>query len=95
MTDEDVAKLMQEISEEIERLPESKDKPLNRKDRKRKLVLQARYQALERVKEARKKENFNNETRAALDYTLLTEYAEKNILWYNLMKARLWYWPRA
>lgn len=94
MTDEDVAELMQEISEEIERLPESKDKPLNRKDRKHKLVLRARNQALERVKEAKTKGDFNRETKALLDYTLLTEYGEKNILWYNLMKARLSYWPR-
>ena len=94
MTDEDLAKLMQEISEEIERLPERKDKPLNRKDRKHKLVLRARNQALEQVKEAKKKGNFNRETKALLDYALLTEYGEKNILWYNLMKARLGFWSR-
>jgi hypothetical protein len=30
--------------------------------------------------------------KANLDYALLTDYGEKNILLYNLMKARLSFW---
>ncbi len=92
MTDEELARLMQEISDEIEQLPESSDKPLSRKESKHKLVLRARRQALEKVKEAKEKGSLNSETKAALDYAILTEYGEKNILLYNFMKSRLNWW---
>jgi hypothetical protein len=92
MTDEELAGLMQEISEEIEGLPESNEKPLTSRERKHKLVLRARKQALEKVKEAREKGSISGETKAALDYVVLTEYGEKNIFLYNFMKARLSWW---
>lgn len=92
MTDEELAGLMQEISEEIEGLPESDDKPLTGKQRKHKLVLRARHQALEKVKEAKEKGSINGEAKALLDYALLTDYGEKNIFLYNFMKARLYWW---
>jgi hypothetical protein len=92
MTDEELAGLMQEISEAIEGLPESDEKPLTRRERRHKLVLRARKQALEKLKEAREKGNINGETKAVLDYAVLTEYGEKNIFLYNFMRARMSLW---
>lgn len=92
MTDEELNKLTREISGDIEQLAEDPENPLSRKERRRKLILRARRQALEKVKEAKEKGNINQEVKANLEYSLLTEYAEKNILLYNLMKARLFMW---
>lgn len=92
MTEEELDRLTQEISGDIEQLADDPEKPLSRKEKRRKLVLRARRQALEKVKEAKEKGNTNQEVKANLEYTLLTEYAEKNILLYNLMKARLFMW---
>lgn len=92
MTDEELDRLIREISGDIEQLAEDPENPLSRKERRHKLVLRARRQALEKIKEAKEKGNTNQEVKANLEYTLLTEYAEKNILLYNLMKARLFMW---
>lgn len=92
MTEEELDRLTQEISGDIKLLADDPEKPLSRKERRHKLVLRARRQALEKVKEAKEKGNTNQEVKANLEYTLLTEYAEKNILLYNLMKARLFMW---
>jgi hypothetical protein len=92
VTDEELDRLTRDISKDIEQLVDDPEKPLNRKERRRKIVLRARRQALDKIKEARQKGNMNQEVKASLEYTLLTEYAEKNILLYNLMKARLYLW---
>jgi len=92
VTDEELDNLSQEISGEIEQLSDDPEKPPGRKERKHKLVLQARRQALDRVKEAREKGDLNQEIKANIDYTLLTDYGEKNIFLYNFMKSRLYWW---
>ncbi len=92
MTDEELENLTQELSGQIEQLSDDPEKPLVRKERKHKLVLQARRQALDRVKEARGKGDLNQEIKANIDYTLLTDYGEKNIFLYNFMKSRLYWW---
>jgi hypothetical protein len=92
VTEEELDSLTQEINGQIEQFPDDSEKSLSRKERKRKLVLSARCQALERVREAKEKGDIHQEVKANLDYALLTEYGEKNILLYNLMKARLGFW---
>lgn len=92
MTDEELDELTQDISRRIEQLPDDPERPLNHKERKHKLVLRARRQALERIKDAKGKGDIHQEVKANLDYALLTDYGEKNILLYNLMKARLSFW---
>ena len=57
-----------------------------------KLMGESREQALDRMKQARQDGDVHQETKAGLDYTLLTEYGERNIFLYNLMKARLFWW---
>jgi hypothetical protein len=89
MTEEELDEIAREISREIEQLPDDPEKPLTRKEKKHRLVLRARRQALDRIKEAKEKGDFNREIRANMDYALLTEYGEKNVFLYNFMKARL------
>jgi hypothetical protein len=92
VTEEELDMLTQELTRRIEQLPDDSARTLNHKERRHKLVLRARRQALERIKEAKERGDLNREARASLDYGLLTEYGEKNILLYNLMKARFGFW---
>jgi RPA family protein len=92
MTDEELTRLTGEITGQISQLPEDGNKTQGRVERKHRLVLQARREALDRIKAARESHSLNQETRASLDYALLTEYGEKNILLFNFMKARSGWW---
>jgi len=92
MTDEELAKLTGEITEQISQLPEDASKPQGRAEKKHRLVLQARREALDRIKAAREKRDTRQEAQASLDYALLTEYGEKNPLLFNFMKARSGWW---
>jgi hypothetical protein len=94
MTDEELTKLTGEITGQIEQLPVDADKAQGRAERRHWLVLRARREALDRIKTAREKSDMRQEAKASLDYALLTEYGEKNILLYNLMKARSGWWPK-
>jgi len=94
MTDEELENLTKELSGQIEQLPDDPRKPLNRAERKRKLVLQARRQALDRIREAREKGNISQETKVCMEYALITEYGERNALLFYLMKVRLANWLR-
>jgi hypothetical protein len=94
VTGEDVEKLLGEISAELEQLGDDRDK-LNRKERKHRVVLQARKGALERLKAAIADGDTGRETRASLDYGILTEYGERHPLLFNFVKSqmgwRLWW----
>jgi RPA family protein len=92
MTDEDLAKLIGEITGQIEQLPEDMNKAQGRAEKKHRLVLQARREALGRIKAAREKHDNRQEVQASLDYALLTEYGERNPLLFNFMKARSGWW---
>ncbi|HEY97121.1 MAG TPA: hypothetical protein G4O16_02960 [Dehalococcoidia bacterium] len=92
MTDEELEKLRQDVSVKLEQLPATPDEQLDRRERRHRTVLRARIRALERMKKARQEGNVHQEARAGLDYTLLTEYGERNIFLYNIMKARLFWW---
>jgi len=94
MTDEELENLTQELSGQIEQLPDDPQKPLNRAERKHKLVLQARRQALDRIREAKEKGNISQETKVYMEYALITEYGERNALLFHLMKVRLANWLR-
>jgi hypothetical protein len=92
MTDEEIDELMQEISEQIEQLPDDAEKPLSKADRKHKVVLQGRSEALGRIKAAREKGNLSQEVKASMDYALLTEHGEKNFFLLNFLRARMGWW---
>jgi hypothetical protein len=95
VTGEDAEKLISEISAELEQLGDDEEKPLSRAERKHRAVLSARKEALERLKAAIAEGDFSKETRASLDYGLLTEYGERHFLLFNFVKSqvgwRLWW----
>jgi hypothetical protein len=92
MTDEELTRLTGEITGQIEKLPEDPSKTQGWAEKKHRLVLQARREALGRVKAAREKSDIRQEAKACMDYALLTEYGEKNQLLFNFMKARSGWW---
>ena len=92
MTNKELDTLIKEVSEQISQLPESNEKKLSREERKRKVLLQAKSQALNRIKEARESGNLNQEARASMDYGLLEEYGDRHPLLYNFMKSQVRWW---
>ncbi len=94
MTDEDLAKLTGEITGQISQLPDDANETQGRAEKKHRLVLQARREALGRIKTAREKRDMRQEAQASMDYALLTEYGERNPILFNFMKARSawWHW---
>lgn len=91
MTDEELQKLMEEVSGEVAKMPDDPEKLLTRAEKKHNRVLQARQRALNRIKEAKEKGNVNQEARACMDYAILTEYGERNPILYNLVKSQTWW----
>ena len=94
MTGEELQKLMDDISGELEKMADDPEKPLSRTEKRHRSVLRARKEALERVKAAAEEGNFAKETQASLDYGLLTEYGERHPLLFNLMKSQVRSWLR-
>ena len=93
MTDEELETLRCELSQQIERLSSIPEEQMSRTERKRRVVLRARKEALDKIKKAREDGNLHREARASLDYSLLTKYGERNIFLYNFMRARMSWWP--
>jgi hypothetical protein len=91
MTDEELATLIQEVSEQLERL-ENSEKRLTREDKRQKTLLELQKEALERIKEAKEKGNLQQEIKAGVDYALLKEYGKKHPLLINYIKSQSgWY----
>lgn len=89
MTDEELEALMQEVSEQIDKLSDNPNKPLTKEDRKRKLMLQLKSEALKKIKTAKEKGSLNQEVKACLDYALLVEYGEKHPFLMNFFKSQM------
>jgi len=88
MNDEELAALMKEKSDEIDRLSDP-DKTLTKKEKKRKLVLQVQVKTLERVKEAKEKGNLRQEMKAGIDFAVLEEYGEKSSFLVNYIRSQI------
>ena len=92
MTDEELAKSIQEISEQIDQLPDDPEKAPTKEERTQKLILQLRLDTLKRIQAAREKGHWYQEIRAGIDYALLSKYGEKHPLLMNFIKSQIgWY----
>jgi hypothetical protein len=89
---EEMEALIKKVSEELEQLDAEPEKSLSKKDRRRKVLLQARSAALDRIKKAKEKGTMSQEVKACMDYALLTEYGEKHPLLMNYMKSQIGWW---
>jgi hypothetical protein len=92
VTPEELDRLVDDITGQLEGLVDDPEKPLGRKERRRRVLLLAKKEALERLKAAREHGDLNKETRASLDYSLLTEYGEKHPLLFNIIRSQLGWW---
>ena len=89
MTDEEIETLIQETSEQIEKLSGKSEESLTRQERGRKIVLQAKLQTLKKIQVAKEKGNFNQEVKAGVDYALLCKYGEKHPFLLNFLKSQM------
>jgi hypothetical protein len=89
MTNEEMETLIQEMSEQIDKLPDDPEKPLSKEEKKQKLMLQLKSETLKRLKTAREKGNLTQEMKASVDYALLTQYGEKHPLLMNFLKSQM------
>jgi hypothetical protein len=94
MTAEELDKLINELSEELEQLPDEEAKSLTYKERRHRRVVMARKNALERARAALEAGDVSKETQASLDYGLLTEYGERHPILFNLVKSQMGFWLR-
>ena len=93
MTDEELEALIQETTEQIDKLSDDPEKPLTKQEKNRKLVLQLQREALKKMKTAKEKGNLQQEVRAGMDYALLTKYGEKHPFWMSFLKSQSgWWW---
>ena len=88
MTDAELQKLIQDVCESIDSLPKS-DKPLSKEERKRKAVLLLKKDVLGKIKEAREKNEKDNELYNTMVYGLLTTVGEKNLYLASLLKSNI------
>jgi hypothetical protein len=86
MTDEELELLIKENAEQLAALPD--DRPLEKEQRRNKLLLQAKSRALQKIKSARESGSSRQEVRACMDYALINEYGHRNWLLYNLARSR-------
>ena len=90
MTEEDLARLVQGISEQIDAFPDPEK--LTKEEKTQKMVLQLRLEALKKIQSAQEKGSWYQEMRASIDYTLLTKYGEKHPFLMNFIKSQIgWY----
>ena len=93
MTDEELDVLIQEASDKFDAFTDDPEKPLTKKEKNRKLVIQLQIETLKRIKAAKEKNNLQQEVKASLDYSLLTQYGEKHPFWMSYIKAHMgWWW---
>ena len=88
MTDEELQETIKEISESLGKLSNSDDQ-LTKEERRRKQVLLLKREALEIIKEARKKNDRNRELMSRLNYALLTSFGEKHPYLLYLVKSQI------
>ena len=76
MTIEDMDKALQEVSEQIKKMPED-EKSLSKEERNHRQLLLSQQNALEKMKFAREKGDTNLEAQCAVAYGMLTSWLGK------------------
>ncbi len=87
MTDEELQRELQNISEAIDRLSKA-DEPLTSKERRHRQILLLQKETLQRIKEARAKKDFMQERDQTVTYGLLTSMGEKHPLLMSFLRSK-------
>ena len=88
MTNEELQRELQNISEAIDRLSNS-DEPLTKQEKRRKHILLLKKETLQKIKEAREKNQKDQELLHTANYGLLTSLGEKHPYLMHLIKSNL------
>ena len=88
MTDEELQEETREVSESIDKLSNS-DKPLTKEEKRHERMLLVRRQLLDRIKEAREKNDKDQELKSTMEYALLTSMGEKYPYLIPLIRSRI------
>jgi len=86
--DEDLQKAIQEVCESLDNLSKSDD-PLPKEERRRREVLLLKKDILEKIKDAREKNEKDQELYNIMVYGLLTSWGEKHPYLMSLVKSNL------
>ena len=87
MTDEEINELIQELSEEIDKLSDS-EKPLTKKEKNHINMVLLKKETLEKLKEAREQGKSQQEFSLTMTYGLLTALGEKYPFLIPFIKAK-------
>lgn len=87
VTDEELQKAMQKVSKSLDKLYNT-EKPLTKKEKRRRQILSLQKQTLQKIKEARAKNDFRQERSLSIDYGLLTTMAEKHPFLASFLRTR-------
>ena len=88
MTDEQLQEAIREVGESLNNLPKSEES-LSKEDRKRGYVLLLKKDVLDKIKEAREKNDKSQELYNTMVYGLLTSVGEKHPYLIGLLKSNL------
>ncbi|MBI2832294.1 MAG: hypothetical protein HYX79_08570 [Chloroflexi bacterium] len=88
MTDEELKQELESASEELKNLTE-REKSLTKPERKRRTFLRMKMLVLERLRDARAKNDRNAEFSQTMNYGLLTTLGEKHPFLMMFMKSKM------
>ncbi len=77
MTNEELERTMQELSDDIAQLSDT-DKPLTKEEKNRRHILLLKKATIRKIKEAREKNNASQEFSHTVTYGLLSTWGEKH-----------------
>jgi len=87
MTDEELERTIQEVSEELDKLYNS-EKPLTKKEKRHRQILPLQKETLLKMKEARARKDTIQEGDLALTYGLLTTMGEKHPFLMSFLRTK-------
>jgi len=87
MTDEELQRAIQAVSKSLDKLY-NRDKPLTKAQKRHSQILSLQKETLQKIKEARAKNDFSQERDLAVTYGLLTSLGEKHPFLMGLLQAK-------
>ncbi len=87
MTDEELQQTIQDLGKDVDKLSSS-DNPLTKEESRRRQILLLKRETLQRIKEAREKNDKNQELYNTMAYSLLTSFGEKHPFLLHFMESK-------
>lgn len=87
MTEEELRQALQDVDRDLTGVPD--EAKMTGPERGRRQVLSLRKQALERIEQAKREDNFRQELMDTVAYSLLTSWGEKHPFLVYILQTRL------